>query len=392
MCSVDDRLTIGYEPGTKIRGMIATALIPAKTVLIHTPGPLVLSAPTIPLTSSEDQCEFVEKIIGELKVGDQSKWHTHFAFDDSSGSHVPSQWDRSSRAMTELQGLPPSGETHRHIDWYQRACKDGKELTDLDWQAFKMFLTRSADIGLVPMYDLMNHHNGRINTVLKRTGDQGLKVIALDNISASEPIYNTYARSGWESSVDVFNTYGFVEDYPQLWRWNDEKLVRLSEENADHAYQRYGMSNSDSNEQPNDRLQFEPNSHHYEVLVVSPTLAALSPTKQLVQTLGNNQRTLEEWESMINNHHANLLQSHANAISESTSTILSELPTTIEYDKALIPDEKRRLEKVKRVGRVDVNKADAIQAIEYRLAFKKALRLATETAEKAKFLMDTEEL
>ena len=95
---------------------------------------------------------------------------------------------------------------------------------------------------------------------------------------------------------------------------------------------------------------------------------------------------------MINNHHANLLQSHANAISESTSTILSELPTTIEYDKALIPDEKRRLEKVKRVGRVDVNKADAIQAIGYRLAFKKALRLATETAEKAKFLIDTEEL
>ena len=41
---------------------------------------------------------------------------------------------------------------------------------------------------------------------------------------------------------------------------------------------------------------------------------------------------------------------------------------------------------------VDVNEADVIQAIEYRLAFKKALRLAVEVAERAKFLAASDEL
>ena len=44
------------------------------------------------------------------------------------------------------------------------------------------------------------------------------------------------------------------------------------------------------------------------------------------------------------------------------------------------------------MGRDHVNKADAIQAIEYRLAFKKALRLAVEVDEREKFDVDTDEL
>ena len=369
--------------------MIATAPIPADTLLIRTPPTLILSSP------NRDQCRQIEEISKELKMGHQSKWHAYLEFDDSSGSHVPTQWDRSNgpgRAMNELQGLPPAGDTHKHVDWYQGVCLKGKDMTELDWKALTMFLTRSADLGLVPMYDLMNHHNGLINTKLQVDQEGALSVLALTDIPADAPIYNTYARSGMESTVDVFNTYGFVEDYPQLWRWDDEHLVQLSQENKDHAYHRYGMSNSDANNDRGDRLQFEPNAHHHEVLVISPTLAALLPTKQLVQTLGNAQRSLEEWQLLIIAHHANLRSSHANALGHSAMTILNELPTTIEEDEVLIPDEKRRLEKVKKVGRADLNKADAIQAIEFRLAFKRALRLTMDAAEREIFLTDSEEL
>eukprot|EP00571_Detonula_confervacea_P008181 CAMPEP_0172319530 /NCGR_PEP_ID=MMETSP1058-20130122/37916_1 /TAXON_ID=83371 /ORGANISM="Detonula confervacea, Strain CCMP 353" /LENGTH=438 /DNA_ID=CAMNT_0013034601 /DNA_START=59 /DNA_END=1375 /DNA_ORIENTATION=- len=388
--TIDDRVIIGHEPGTKIRGMIATAPIPAETVLIHTPGSIILSSP------GGKSCQQIEETVKEMKLGTESKWHSYFEFDDSSGNHIPTQWDRSKgpgRAMKELQYLPPAGDTHSHVDWYKGDCLKGGEMSYLDWKALMMFLTRAADIGLVPLYDLMNHHNGLINTELKRGGDGGLYVIALTDIPANAPIYNTYARSGMESTIDVFNTYGFVEDYPQLWRWNDEKLEELSQENPDHAYHRFGMSNSDNNNDRGDRLHFEPNTHNYEVLVISPTLAALSPSKQLVGILGNGQQSLEEWQTRIDTHHANLRSSHVNALHESVMTLLSELPTTIEEDEVLIPDEKRRLEKVRKLGRVDINKADSIQAIEYRLAFKKALRLAMEVAEKENmFLVDTEEL
>lgn len=382
--TIDDRVVIGREPGTSIRGMISTSPIPAETILMHTPGSIVLSSP------DGNFCDNVAQSVRELKLGTESKWHPYFEFDDSSGNHIPTQWDRSGRAIMELQNIPPTGETHRDIDYYKENClEEGEEMSDLNWRAFMMALTRASDIGLVPMYDLMNHQNGLINTYLKRK-DGGLSVVALTDIPANTPIYNTYARSGGQSSVDVFNTYGFVEGYPQLWRWSDEQLHQVLQENPDHGYHRFVLSSSDGNNDRGDHV--EPNSHHHEVLVISPTLAALSPSTYLVKPLGNHQQSLEEWQTKIKNHHANLRVSHANEFRDHVKTALSDLPTTIEEDEVLIPDEKRRLEKARKKGREDTNKANAIQAIEFRLAFKKALRLAMEVAENDIFFVDTEEL
>jgi len=383
--TVDDRIIIGHEPGTNIRGMIATAPIPANTLLIHTPGSLVLRNP-----NNNHRCLRIGEIVQELEAGTKSKWHTYFEFDDSSGHHIPSQWDRSGRAMDELQGLPPSGDTHHHINWYQGVCKKGKEMSNLDWKALIMYLTRAADIGLVPAYDLINHHNGRINTRLEVDDEGAMSVIALTDISAGEPIFLTYARGGTKSSVDIFNTYGFTEDYPQLWEWSDNELKQLSRTNGNHAYGRYGMGNSDANRR--DRLRFIPNTEHHEVLVISPTLAALLPTKALVATLGNARRSMADWEKLIATHHSNLRIVHASALVDSAKGILAGLPTTIEDDEVIIREDKRRLEKATNLGRVDVDDADAIKAIEYRLAFKKALRLITEVAERETFLNDSDEL
>ena len=145
---VDPRITIGYDEN-HIRGMMTTKEIPAETLLIHTPKTLVLSDDVAP---ADDQCADIEAVIHELKVGTQSKWHTYFEFDDSTGSRVPSQWDPEGRAVKELEGLPPYGETHRHINWYKGSCRGGKELNEIEWKAFMMFLTRAADLGLVPIY------------------------------------------------------------------------------------------------------------------------------------------------------------------------------------------------------------------------------------------------
>jgi len=380
--TIDDRVIIGYEPGTKIRGMIATALIPAGTLLVNTPVSLVLSHP------SSDQCLIIAEILKELKAGTQSKWHDYFEFDDSSGSRLPTQWNRGNgpwKAMTELQGLPPAGRTHSHVDWYQRTCKNGKEMTDLDWKALIILVTRASDVGLVPMYDLLNHHNGLINTKLEYDTERGLSIIARSDIPAGAAIYNTYAYSGMESTVDIFNTYGFVEDYPQLWRWTDYTIKSYNRRRR-KANRRYGTGNSDVNNHHGEPLQYQPNTHDHEVLVISPTLAALYPTKQLVQTLGSAQRSLGEWQMLIIDHHANIHASHAKALGNCAMVMLNELPTDIEGDEVQVKDERRRLEEVKKVGRVDVNEADAIAAIEYRLAFKKALRLTMEVAEREIFI------
>ena len=54
----------------------------------------------------------------------------------------------------------------------------------------------------------------------------------------------------------------------------------------------------------------------------------------------------------------------------------------MEEDTKILRIEKKQLERLLGLGRDDVNKKDVIQAIEYRMAFKRALRLAVEVAEK----------
>ncbi len=376
--AVDDRVTIGYEPGSHIRGIIATADIPAETIIMDIPGSLVIRSMDHP----DDWCQSIEAVNEELGKGSQSKWYDYFDFDDSSGSRLPLEWDRSNgpgRAIQELQGLPPAGHTHQHIDYYQEACRYGKEMTDIDFKAFKMYLTRASDLGMLPMYDLMNHHNGKINTYLRRRGDGGLLVTSLTDIPAGAPIYNTYARSGWESTIDSFNTYGFVEDYPQLWRWDDmESGHQLSEYRAQDRY----VKDSEGHDLP------DPNSDLHEILVISPTLAALSPSKDLTYYLGNQQLSLDGWVELIESHHLHLRSSYVSALRHSAMKILTDLPTTIEVDERLIASENIQLERVTKMGRDHVNKADAIRAIEYRLAFKKALQIAVDVAEREHFFDD----
>ena len=378
----DDRITIGYQSNPHIRGVIATSDIPAGTILVHTPHNLILSSDT------GDRCLDIKNIQHELSKGIGSVWYTYFNFDDSSGSRVPSHW----RAVHELQGLPPSGYTHKHLDWYTNTCwrefQEGgnsssmsEEEKELYWKAADMSLTRSANIGIIPLYDLMNHHNGKINTRLHRDGEGGLIVAALVDIMAGEPIYLTYARGGVESSIDVFNTYGFVEEYPQLWRWSGDELEEgeVASESTKktasrgHNSNRYIIPISD---------HFAPNHPLYEILIISPTLAALSPTKQLVKVLGNERRSLEEWSSLMHSHHGVVRSSYVHALRDAAQTLLNGLPTTLEEDTKILRIEKKQLERLLASGSDDVSKKDVIQAIEYRMAFKRALRLAVEVAEK----------
>lgn len=230
----------------------------------------------------------------------------------------------------------------------------------------------------------MNHHNGLINTYLQRTEDgTGLKVFALTDIAPNEQIYNTYARSGWESSSDVFLTYGFVEDYPQLWQWSDEELDAKHQVDGSYHYSRYAG---------NEENVYEPNSKNYEVLVLAPDVAVLYPTTQLTSILGNGQRSLDEWKDAIDEHHRVLRGSRVRDMQVSIKAHLEFLPTTIEEDEKILGKEKYLLDKANKKGRVDVFKGDIIQAIQYRLALKKAMKLAADIADAGQFVDDSDEL
>ena len=105
---IDDRITLGYEPNSGIRGIIATETIEPETILMHTPSKLMINAAD---GRDSNHCDIIQRIIDELNLGIESKWKIYFQFDGSTSSsspgRVPTQWKRTgepgSRALTALQ-------------------------------------------------------------------------------------------------------------------------------------------------------------------------------------------------------------------------------------------------------------------------------------------------
>ncbi len=115
---VDPRVRVGIMP-YGARGLLATADIPAKTVVIHVPAGAVL-APVDREAKKIDSCALVETVLAELRKGEQSAWWPYFRFDDSLGSKVLDTWSREE--LNELQGLPPD-DAGRDVEWYMKHCR-----------------------------------------------------------------------------------------------------------------------------------------------------------------------------------------------------------------------------------------------------------------------------
>ena len=101
-------------------------------------------------------------------------------------------------------------------------------------------------------------------------------------------------------------------------------------------------------------------------------------------------------------HHIYLRSSYVNDMHDSATVLLSSLPTTMDEDVILLQIGKENLEKLKQHGATiagsggDTNYlltiSDVIQAIEYRIAYKKALALVVNVANSGIFHVDGDEL
>ena len=88
------------HPGLRVRGLVATAVIPAGTLLMRTPTALVLS----PDNPDGHACDLSKLVIVKLRRDAALALHAYLASDDNNGGRVSSEWGREGRAVTELQG------------------------------------------------------------------------------------------------------------------------------------------------------------------------------------------------------------------------------------------------------------------------------------------------
>jgi hypothetical protein len=335
----DDRVVVMEVDG--IRGGVALSDIDQGTELLSCPWDLVIGSTSFEeQLKSGDMCPVVRSIEKELRLGEASLWHPYLALDDSIiNSRLPTLWDDD--ILDELQGLPPGEDSTRHIRWFSQYCDSGKPFEDVDEltkQALLCFITRASAVGMVPIYDLFNHHNGLRNAKVQLT-PEGVQLMAVRPIAKGSQIYLSY---GIKSASTMFRDYGFVESWPQTWSWTSAGT------GSGHSFVRFPEGN-----------------------------IAINPTEQFLKDIWKGGISLLEFQERATQHTQELATEAVRVFLSEAYALLSGLPTTVAEDKTFLSNIKESLTQAVKTSVNDevgmVLLKDAISAVEYRILFKEAV-------------------
>lgn len=144
---------------------------------------------------------------------------------------TPAVWSDEGKEMLRKLAVPGSD----IVDWIQLRFKDNKCIDDHDphqEHLAAMTVQRCFDTALIPIWDMVNHHNGKINTENDSMhAENGLEVRAARDIKAGEEIYASYDKcldcanveDMW-GTPEILKDFGFLEDYPHRYVFFDEGI------------------------------------------------------------------------------------------------------------------------------------------------------------------------
>jgi hypothetical protein len=131
------------------------------------------------------------------------------------------------------------------VDWIdegfvRKGCIDADDADG--YHAVALAIQRGYDNELIPIWDMVNHDNHRLNLASNSIHDkEGLKVWTLDAIGKGEELFASYNfcfdcledGSGDDWGIHgIFRDFGFVEGYPQYWPFLDQRVFALIEEES----------------------------------------------------------------------------------------------------------------------------------------------------------------
>lgn len=310
-----------------IRGIHAFTDIEEGSELLFCPWHLLIGSTSLQdqMKPGDGMCSVVDEMAREIRLGTDSLWYPYL--DHIGGQRLPA--DFVGEVLQELQGLMTKQDATRHLRWFDQRC-DG----ELDVSAKKSlvaFISRASEVGMIPIYDLFNHHNGKRNAKLALT-EEGVKLLVVgDGISSGDEIYLSY---GLKTASTMYRDYGFVEEWPTAWNFQ-------TVEGNNFAFLQF----------PND-------------------VVAINPSADLLRAVWQSNISLEEYLSMAKTHTESL--SSADLETFVTAVENEHFPTTCEGDEITLA-----LLLEKEGGNVDSdsrnNISDRISALRYRMAHKKAL-------------------
>jgi len=347
---VDKRLGIAMHEhnGKVLRGGVAHGDIPAGTELLFYPWSLVFGTEGNTATVPADHCGLLRAYATEVDAGESSFWYPYLSMDDSLQTRIPSVWNTS--VLGELQGLPPAADSMQSslTDWFSQTCADGKPFVEMEGstqQSLLAAVTRSAGMRFLPIFDLLQHHNGNLNTK-SHASKEGNTVTSAKDISDGEEIFNSY-RGERTTSSDIFRRYGFVESWPQQWAWVD---IETSKE-----------------------VRF---------LLLPDRYVAISPSASMTSHIGQEASpTLREFQEEVEKHNMYLSAEQVTQFDTAGRSLLKSLPTTGKEDATIVSDLEHELALLStaasdnNVDDIHMLK-DRISAIRYRMQFKETVEIS----------------
>jgi len=224
-------------------GYFAKETINPRELVVSVPRELLISEGDIDeddLIDSPLPCETIFNLIREMKLGNESKYGPYVEYlKAQSYGQIPSSWSEKGKELFErvLGDLPPM-DPISWIDheWYKE-CEG--EQDPFDEQAAMLVLARGWDYTLIPVFDMMNHRNGKwLNTDSNSVHDDSDNIVvrATKRIKTGDQLYTSYnmcrdcgGRVEHYGTPDMFRDYGFVEKFPQRWIFDENFKFDIDE-------------------------------------------------------------------------------------------------------------------------------------------------------------------
>jgi spermidine synthase len=249
---VGDRVTLFQDDETYM-ATVSEVYDDGTYQLVHEDGDRSDDATEEDFDIVSSMCKTTQRLVQELKLGNASHLSAYVNYLNSQPiGQLPSAWSEPGKNLfyeivsgffvpnigsgyqpQQHQLLPPFDPFY-HIKDYREDCnsRDGTSGEN----AYMLLLQRGWDDLMIPVFDMMSHGNGRwLNTKIPGSvhdPETPVTVQARRKIQKGEEIYTTYNhcedcefRRLWYGTPELLRDYGFVEQYPQRWVFDEQDVI-----------------------------------------------------------------------------------------------------------------------------------------------------------------------
>jgi len=186
-------------------------------------------------------CDTVKMLLTELEKGEDSEYFPYVDSlfgDESKLGKLPTAWSEEGQELLQIvigDSLFPESFDHHRVEVFCPNIVEDDEPSQLLHDAYLFMISRSWGDVMIPVYDMINHRNGKWRNVEATSAHVGedVTVFAYRDISAGEQLYMSYNECEDDDcekgmayiyiTANILIDYGFVEQYPRRFFLEEDK-------------------------------------------------------------------------------------------------------------------------------------------------------------------------